>query len=94
MATEMDFINLNNRLQKGREQLAVLTAREEEKKKEREALLKELKAAGININDIDGEMTRLKKEIQEDYEKAEKAVTEFERKLSGSEEEPEDPEID
>jgi chromosome segregation ATPase len=81
MATEHEFSQLTERLQRGREKLAVLKAREQEKAQERNELMTELKGAGIDLENLEGERERLEKEIQADYDKAEALVSDFEQKL-------------
>lgn len=78
---EQRLLDLNQRLQKGREHLAVLQAREQEKKIERDQLLVELKAAGINTDHPEEELERLDREIEAAYQEMDNQITNFETKL-------------
>jgi len=81
MSTEREFQELNLKLSELKERRAVLVAQEEQKAKERVQLEQELKEAGINSEDPEGETARLEKEAEEAYRKAKKEVDDFEVEL-------------
>lgn len=78
---EKEYAELEGRLVKAREQLAVFKAREEEKKKRRVVLLEQLVTEGVNIDDLKGEEERLQKEVREQLKEAAGAVDRFEAEL-------------
>jgi len=89
---EQEYADLEGRLVKARESLAVLNAREDEKKKRRAVLLDQLIAEGVDVDDLEGEEERLQKEVREQLEEANGAVGRFEVELEdrlGIEVEPE-----
>lgn len=81
MSTEREFQELNLKLSELKERRAVLVAQEEQKAEERVQLERELKEAGVNSDDPEGETARLEKEAEEAYQKAKKEVDDFEVEL-------------
>jgi len=81
LSIEEEYAQLEGRLVQARERLAVLNAREEEKKQRREALLKQLSIEGVDIDDLEGEEKRIQKEVGEELKEAEGAVDRFEAEL-------------
>lgn len=82
---QQEFVDLTDRLSSLKERWAVVKAREEEKQKERERLLEELRILGVDTNNLDGEEKRLESEIQEWLKKAKQSVDTFEQQLNAVE---------
>jgi len=78
---EKEYAELEGRMVKAREQLAVFKAREDEKKQRRSTLLEQLAAEGVDVDDLEGEEARLQKEVREQMEEARGAVGRFEDQL-------------
>jgi len=78
---EMQFRELDEKLTGLQRDRAVLAAKEEEKECRRAVLIQELTAAGVNVDDLPGEQTRLEAEAEAEYHKAEVDVKDFERLL-------------
>lgn len=81
MSKTADYTALTERLNKLRERRAVLTAKEEEKAKLREALTTELKAKGIDTDHPEEEAARLEREAEEELRQAISRIDQFEREL-------------
>lgn len=81
MATEQDYVQLGERLNKLKQQHAVLESQEDQKAKRREELRKQLSEAGINPDEPDKEITRLEKEAEDAFAETKAKIDEFEREL-------------
>lgn len=79
---EQEYQELNQRVDRLRENRAVLVSKEEAKAVERQCLADELKAEGVNVDQIDAELARLEKEEAEALAAARTAVETAEREMS------------
>lgn len=84
MATERDYKELVERLVQLEQRQAILISKEEDKRVERERLAQELAAAGVNLEDLDGEITRLTGEIQAHYDGMRDRIDRFEEALNAA----------
>jgi chromosome segregation ATPase len=81
MVQEADYTRLHERLNKANQNRARLLEREETAKGERDRLVKELEAKGIDVSKPDEEIARLEAEIQADYQRQEQTIAQFEQNL-------------
>jgi seryl-tRNA synthetase len=84
MVQETDYTVLHDRLNKALQNRAVLAAKEEEAKKERDRLAAELTAQGIDITKPAEEVKRLEALILEDYEEQKNRIDQFEKELQNA----------
>jgi len=78
MASKEEYLQLSDRVNKLKEQRAILASNEEQKAEEREELLEELKTAGVDPSQPREEIERLEREIQEEFDQAKAQVDQFE----------------
>jgi len=81
MATKQEYLDLADRVGDLKEKRAILVAEEERKASEREVLLGDLKAAGVDPTKPKDEIARLEREMQEEYDQAKIRVDQFEEEL-------------
>lgn len=81
-ATQESYEQLQKRLENLKRQHAVREAQRETAIKERDRLIAELRAAGVDTENLSQELTRLEKEIEEDYQRQAGLVAEFATKLN------------
>lgn len=81
MATEQDYLALQERHRALLSQRAVLEAHETVKEQRREELKKEIRELGADPDNPDAEIARLEKEGEEDFQRQRQLVDDFERKL-------------
>lgn len=86
MATEQDYLELGNRLNKLMQQHAVLSSQEDQKAVRRDELRKKLTEAGINPDDPEGEISRLEKEAEDAYAETKAKIDTFEAALKSPQE--------
>lgn len=76
------FRALTERLAVARERRAVLEAEESRKEKEREVLITELAAEGVDVTNLEGEFKRIQSELQTAFIKLEEDLTAFEKECA------------
>lgn len=81
MATKQEYLDLADRVSDLKEKRAILVADEERKAKEREGLLEDLKAAGVDPKNPAKEIQRLELEMQAEFDQAKIRVDQFEEEL-------------
>jgi len=81
MVTEADYLDLTKRITSLDRRRAVLESQEQDRKRLRDELLEKLKDAGLNLEDIPGEIQRLEKLVDNDFKAHQVNVDEFEKKL-------------
>lgn len=84
MPSKEDYLDLSEKVSSLKERRAILASNEEKKANERKELLEELVKFGVDPEKPLEEIERLEKEISDEYERAKKAVDQFEVALDAA----------
>jgi len=80
-----DFIALKERLAELKQRHAVLEAKRAERQSEKDAILKNLREEGIDVENLESERERLESEISQAFVEAESSVSRFSQQISDAE---------
>lgn len=81
---DADYVNLNTKLGRLKEQRAVLVSKELDKERQRATLTEELVLLGIDVSNPAAEIARLEAEAAEELRQAREQVDQFERDLNAA----------